>query len=172
MPTTVRTPSTAMIELNRAPVASTPMRCSIAAGPCSWMTWAIVKTLEIDWIETSVLHVASGVDLTVGGDEGDPEQVRVDLGERRNIVGVLAFLERPELCVCGVNRLLDLGWRLCACRYRHGERPQTEQARPDRETPNTFYPPFLSPPNVVVLHFTCAASQARTLRRPSSKIRW
>ena len=23
-------------------------------GPCSWMTWAIVKTLEIDWIETSV----------------------------------------------------------------------------------------------------------------------
>ena len=53
-PDTWRTPSTAMIELKRAPVASTPMRFSMAAGPCSWMTWAIVKTLEIDWIETSV----------------------------------------------------------------------------------------------------------------------
>ena len=55
VPTTVRTPSTAMIELKRAPVASTPIRFSIDSSPCSWMTWAIVKTLEIDWIETSVL---------------------------------------------------------------------------------------------------------------------
>ena len=43
-----------MIELNRAPVASTPIRFSTESSPCSWMTWAIVKTLEIDWIETSV----------------------------------------------------------------------------------------------------------------------
>ncbi len=55
VPTTVLTPSTAMIELKRAPVASTPIRFSIASSPCSWMTCAIVKTLEIDWIETSVL---------------------------------------------------------------------------------------------------------------------
>ena len=54
VPTTVFTASTAMIELNRAPVASTPIRFSIASSPCSWMTCAIVKTLEIDWIETSV----------------------------------------------------------------------------------------------------------------------
>ncbi len=35
VPTTVLTASTAMIELNRAPVASTPMRFSIASTPCS-----------------------------------------------------------------------------------------------------------------------------------------
>ena len=44
-----------MIELNRAPVASTPIRFSIDSRPCSWITCAMVKTLEIDWIETSVL---------------------------------------------------------------------------------------------------------------------
>ena len=55
VPTTVRTASTAMIELNRAPVASTPIRFSTDSDPCSWTTWAIVKTLEIDWMETSVL---------------------------------------------------------------------------------------------------------------------
>ena len=38
----------AMIELNRAPVASTPIRFSIESRPCSWITCAIVKTLEID----------------------------------------------------------------------------------------------------------------------------
>ncbi len=48
VPTTVRTPSMAMIELNRAPVASTPIRFSIESRPCSWITCAIVKTLEID----------------------------------------------------------------------------------------------------------------------------
>ena len=55
VPTTFLTASIAMIELNRAPVASTPIRFSIDVGPCSWITCAIVKTLEIDWIETSVL---------------------------------------------------------------------------------------------------------------------
>ena len=54
VPTTVLTPSMAMIELKRAPVASTPMRFSIESSPCSWITWAIVKTFEIDWIDTSV----------------------------------------------------------------------------------------------------------------------
>ncbi len=42
-----------MIELNTCPVASTPMLFSIASGPCSSITLAIVNTLEIDWIETS-----------------------------------------------------------------------------------------------------------------------
>ena len=55
VPTTLRTPSMAMIELKRAPVASTPMRFATESRPCSWMTCAIVKTLEIDWIDTSVL---------------------------------------------------------------------------------------------------------------------
>ena len=54
VPTTVRTPSMAMMELNRAPVASTPIRCSIESSPCSWMTCAIVSTFDIDWIDTSV----------------------------------------------------------------------------------------------------------------------
>ena len=43
------------IELKRMPVASTPMRFTIASGPGSSMTFAIVKTLEIDWIDTSDL---------------------------------------------------------------------------------------------------------------------
>ena len=37
------------------PVASTPIVLAIASGPCSSMTFAIVKTLEIDWIDTSDL---------------------------------------------------------------------------------------------------------------------
>ena len=43
------------IELNRMPVASTPIVFAIASGPDSSMTLAMVKTLEIDWIETSDL---------------------------------------------------------------------------------------------------------------------
>jgi hypothetical protein len=45
--------STETIELKRMPVASTPMRFSIASAPWSSMTLAIVKTFEIDWIDTS-----------------------------------------------------------------------------------------------------------------------
>ena len=54
-PTTTLTPSIAMIELKRAPVASTPIRFSIESRPCSWMTCAAVKTFEIDWMDTSVV---------------------------------------------------------------------------------------------------------------------
>ena len=43
-----------MIELNRAPVASTPICLATESMPCSWITCAIVKTFEIDWIDTSV----------------------------------------------------------------------------------------------------------------------
>ncbi len=55
MPATTFTASTAMIELKRAPVASTPMRFSTESSPCSWITCAMVNTFEIDWIDTSVL---------------------------------------------------------------------------------------------------------------------
>ncbi len=48
VPLTVFTASTAMIELKRAPVASTPICFSTDWSPCSWMTCAIVKTFEID----------------------------------------------------------------------------------------------------------------------------
>jgi hypothetical protein len=34
--------------LKRMPVASTPIRFSMASGPWSWITRAIVNTLEID----------------------------------------------------------------------------------------------------------------------------
>ncbi len=47
--------STALMELNTCPVASTPMFFAMASGPCSSMTFAIVKTFEIDWIDTSEL---------------------------------------------------------------------------------------------------------------------
>ena len=112
------------------------------------------------------LHVTGGVDLAVGGDQGDSEQIGIDFGQGRNVVGVLALLERSELCVCGIDRLLDLGRRLRLHRYRHREYPQSEQARLDTATAKTsthFYPPR---------HDTFAFSHARTLRRPSSKIRW
>ena len=114
VPATVLTPSTAMIELNRAPVASTPMRFSIAVRPLLLDDLGHREDLGDRLDRDLGLHVTGGVDLAVGGDHGDAEQVRIDLGERRNVVGVLAFLERPELCVGRVNRLLDLGWRLRA----------------------------------------------------------
>jgi hypothetical protein len=41
------------------PVASTPMVFSIASVLCSSMTSAMVKTLEIDWIENLGLDVAA-----------------------------------------------------------------------------------------------------------------
>ena len=58
--------STETIELNASPVASTPIVFAISSGPDSSITFAIVKTFEIDWIETCGLHVAGGVDLAVG----------------------------------------------------------------------------------------------------------
>ncbi len=43
------------MELKRMPVASVPIVFAMASGPESWMTFAMVKTLEIDWMETSDL---------------------------------------------------------------------------------------------------------------------
>ena len=54
------------------------------------------------------LDVAGGVDLAVHRDQRDAEQVRIDLGERRDVVGVLAFLEGLEL----VERVVDGGLRI------------------------------------------------------------
>ncbi|MBP1654729.1 MAG: hypothetical protein H6Q28_1285 [Bacteroidetes bacterium] len=45
--------STATIELNTCPVASTPMPFTTASAPDSCITCASVNTFEIDWIETS-----------------------------------------------------------------------------------------------------------------------
>ena len=54
-PSTFCANSTATMELKRIPVASTPIRFSMASSPDSSMTLAMVKTLEIDWMETSDL---------------------------------------------------------------------------------------------------------------------
>ena len=43
----------AWMELNGCPVASTPMVSGNAATPFSSITKAMVKTLEMDWIDTS-----------------------------------------------------------------------------------------------------------------------
>ena len=51
------------------------------------------------------------MDLAVHSDERDAEQIRIDLGKRRDVVGVLAFLQRSEFRICGVDRGL-LGPRL------------------------------------------------------------
>ena len=75
------------------------------------MTRASVKTFEIDWIETSRRRVAGRVDLAVGSHERDAEQVRVDLGERGDVVGVLAFVQVLVLRVGRIERALNVGGR-------------------------------------------------------------
>ncbi len=45
--------STATMELNTWPVASTPTASSTVCSPDCWNTSAMVNTLEIDWIENS-----------------------------------------------------------------------------------------------------------------------
>ena len=69
------------------------------------------------------LEVAGGVDLAVGGDQRDAEQIRVDLGERRNVVGVLAFLEVLVLVEGGVDDRL----RIAGLRARDGITPTREK---------------------------------------------
>ena len=83
------------------------------------MTCAIVNTFEIDWIDTSVFTSPAVIDLAVGGDQRDAEQVRIDLGERGNVVGVLAFLQVLVLLVRRVDRCLRIArLRDCARRER------------------------------------------------------
>jgi hypothetical protein len=53
------------------------------------------------------LQVAGRMDLPVGGHEREPEDIRVDLGQRRNIVAVLAVLQRSILVVGRLESALD-----------------------------------------------------------------
>jgi hypothetical protein len=57
-------------------------------------------------------HVAGGVDLPVGRHDRDAVQLGINLGERRNVVGILALGQVLVFRVCGVDRLLDIGRRL------------------------------------------------------------
>src|SRR4029453_3564486 len=99
LPTTVRTPSTAMIELKRAPVASTPMRFSTASSPLLLDHLSHREDLG-DRLDRDLRHyVTGGEDTTVCGDHGRSEEVRVDFREGRNVVGVFALLERSEFGV-------------------------------------------------------------------------
>ena len=68
VPTTVCTPSTAMIELNRAPVASTPIRFSIDVEPLLLDDLRHREDLGDRLDRDLGLDVAGGVDLAVGGD--------------------------------------------------------------------------------------------------------
>ena len=112
VPTTVRTPSIAMIELKRAPVASTPIRFSIDVESLLLDDLRHGEDLRDRLDRHLGLHVAGGVDLAVGGDHRDPEQVGIDGGERRDVVGVLAFLEVLEFGVGRIDGLLDVCRRL------------------------------------------------------------
>ena len=104
VPTTVLTASTATIELKRAPVASTPIRFSIDVGPLLLDDLRHREDLRDRLDRDLGLDVAGGVDLAVGGHQRDAEQVRIDFGERRDVVGVLAFLQVLVLGVGGVRR--------------------------------------------------------------------
>ncbi len=116
------------IELNRIPVASTPMVFAIASGPCSSSDLRQREDLGDRLDRDLGLHVAHGVDLAVGRDERDPVDVRVHLGERRDVVRVLAFLQS---LILGVRRLqsgFDLGRRLRLRRPR-GKRRKSQSSR-------------------------------------------
>ena len=111
-PTTVLTPSTAMIELNRAPVASTPMRLRDRVESLLLDDLRGREDLR-DGLDGDLgLEVARRVHLAVRGHDRDAEQLRIDLGEGRNVVGVLALLQVLVLRVGGIDRLLDVGRRL------------------------------------------------------------
>ena len=79
------------------------------------------------------LDVAGGVDLAVSGDQRDAEEIRIDLGQRGNVVRVLPFLQRPELRVRRVDGLCCGGGRLRAERrdgQRRGSVTERAAARP------------------------------------------
>ena len=95
--------SMATMELKTCPVASTPILSRTAVAPAVSSTLASVKTLEIDWMENGRVDVPLLEGLAVDGDERDAEELRVDLGERRDVVGVLALVEGPVLLPGGVD---------------------------------------------------------------------
>ena len=136
VPTTVLTPSMAMIELKRAPVASTPIRFSIDVEALLLDDLRHREDLRDRLDRDLGLDVAGGVDLAVGGHQRDAEQVRIDLGERRDVVGVLAFLEVLVLRVGGVDRRLDVGRRLRAAprRRRSATTSASREQRAERRS--------------------------------------
>ena len=93
----------ATMELKTWPVASTPIFSSAASAPAVWITLASVNTLEIDWMENGAVHVPFLHHLAVHGDEGDAEEPGIDLGERGDVVRVLALVEGQVLRVGGVD---------------------------------------------------------------------
>ena len=102
-------------------------------SPDSSITLAIVKTLEIDWIDTSEVTSPVGVDLAVDRHQRDAEDVRVDLGERRDVVGVGPFLEVLVLCIGRLEGGVDVGRRLRQDRNGRQSRAwRTPAVRPSR----------------------------------------
>src|SRR5207244_745708 len=122
--------------------ASTPIRFSMESRPCSWMTCAIVNTLETDWIDTSV-EVTGGVHLPVSGDQNNAEKARIHLRQRGNVDGVLAFLQVLEFRVGRGDGRLWGGLRPNRQR-RHGDcginggQPAAETFHPCHDYPPTF----------------------------------
>ena len=133
--------STATIELNTWPVASTPIVFSICASPASCSTSARVKTLEIDWIENRAVDVADGVDVAVHGDQRDAEERRRYLGERRDVVGVLPLVERRVLCVRRAQRGIDVGLRRTLRRGTSHEQQAEPRGDPPDRVPHGDTPP-------------------------------
>ena len=91
------------------PVASTPMVLRMCVGPCLLHHLRHGEDLGDRLDRYLRLDVAGGVDLAVLGHQGDAVDLRVDLGERRDVVGVGALLDVVVLRVGGVEGRLDLG---------------------------------------------------------------
>jgi hypothetical protein len=128
--------STATIELNTWPVASTPTLSSISCSPDSWNTRAMVKTLEIDWIEKvgSMSPAVDGSALRRG--QGDAEIVRGHLGQGGDVVGVLALVEALELVVGGLDG--HAAPRSPARAVLGDGRPPAPEVRPEAEAANPW----------------------------------
>ena len=129
----------AMIELNTAPVASTPM---FLDG---------VQPLLLDHLRHREdfrdrldrhlgLDVASREDPAVYGDQDDAEQIRIHLGERRDVVGVLAFLEVLEL----LDAAFTAAWDRCRLVCASCSRQRRRRRRMPPTTPVAIREPFMS----------------------------
>ena len=61
----------------------------------------------MDWIENSSREVADLVHLAVRTDDGDTEKRGFHLRQGRDVVGVLAFVQRSVLGVSGLDCCID-----------------------------------------------------------------
>jgi len=74
------------------------------------------------------LDVTGGVDLAVRGHQRDAVQAWIDLGERRNVVGILALFQILVFGERGIDDRLRVGLR--RRRYRQNDRRRdTDQPR-------------------------------------------